>query len=95
MDIPKNVAGKVAILLLGSNVPAAVTAHNILGNRSLVGDPTRLMAYKSTVRLQGVVGELNTICGLLIVQVMQNPKRHHNVCVSKPRVSSKRPHVTD
>ena len=72
LDFPENLCGELAVLLLGSNVPTAVTAHDILGNRSLVRDPTRLMAYKSTVRLQRVVGELNTIFRLLIVQVMQN-----------------------
>jgi hypothetical protein len=53
------------------------------------------MAYKPTVRLQSVMGELNTICGLLIVQVMQNSNRHDDICVLKSLVSLKRSHVAD
>src|SRR5213075_3311562 len=61
LDFPENFCSELAVLLLRSNVPSAVTAHDVFGNRCLVRHPTRLMAHKSTVGLQGVVGELNTI----------------------------------
>src|SRR6266487_5449591 len=51
IDIPKNLRGKLPVLLLRSNIPAAVIRHAVLGKRSLVRDPTCIMTYKSTSRL--------------------------------------------
>src|SRR4029077_752555 len=51
MDIPENLSRKLAILLLRSNVPASVMRHDTLGNRSLIRNPTRLMAYQSASSL--------------------------------------------
>jgi hypothetical protein len=45
MNIPKNLRGKLAILLLRSNVPASVVRHDTLGKRSLIRNPTRIMTY--------------------------------------------------
>jgi hypothetical protein len=51
LDISENFRGKVAVLLLRSNVPASVVRHDTLGKRSLIWNPTRIMAYQSTSSL--------------------------------------------
>jgi hypothetical protein len=51
MDIPKNLRGKLAILLLRSNVPASIVRHDTLGKHSLIWDPTGIMTDQSAPSL--------------------------------------------
>jgi hypothetical protein len=67
MDIPKNLAGELAILLLRSNVPASVMRHDTLGKHSLIWNPTGIQANESTAHVEGIVSELNAMHGILVV----------------------------
>jgi hypothetical protein len=70
MNIPKHLRGKLAILLLRSNVPASVVRHDTLGKRSLIRNPTRIMTYQSASSFQGVICELNAIRSFFVVEVV-------------------------
>jgi hypothetical protein len=70
MDSPKNLRGKLAILLLRSNVPASVVRHDTLGKRALIRNPTCVMSDKPTSSFQSVMSEANAIRSFFIVEVV-------------------------
>ena len=95
MDIPKNVAGKLAIILLGSNVPASVVRHDTLGKHSLIRNPTGIEANKSTTHLERIISKPNAMHRILVVEVVQNSDCNHNVGIFKSRVALNRSRVAN
>lgn len=89
-DISKNSSGKLAVLLLSSNIATSIISHDKPGKSALIWDRTWFQANKSTRHLESIVSEPNTMDGILIVQVVQNTDRHHDVGISKSRIASKR-----
>lgn len=88
-------AGKLAILLLGSNVPASVARHDTFGKYSLIRNPTGIEADKSTTRLERIMSKPNAIHRIFVVQVAQNSKCNHNVGIFKPKVLLNRSRIPD
>ena len=68
----ENLPRKLTVRLLCSNIPPSILGHNVSGKKSLVRDPTCIKRYKSPSVFQGAVSEMNTMLGVLIIQVMQN-----------------------
>src|SRR5439155_26464722 len=86
---------KLTICLLCSNVLPSILGHNISGKKSLIRDPTRIKTYKSPSVFQGVMSETDTVCSVVIVQVMQNAESYRDIRISESRVIPKRLRVTD
>jgi hypothetical protein len=94
-DISKNSCGKLAVLLLSSNIATSVVSHDKPGKSALIWDRTWFQANKSTRHLESIVSEPNTMDGILIVQVVQNTDRHHYIGISKSQIASKRLRVAN
>jgi hypothetical protein len=95
MDILKNLAGKVAILVLRSNVPASIVRHDVLGKHPLIRNPTRIEANESTAHLERIMSKPNAMHGILVVEMVQNSDCNHNVGISKSRVALNRSRVAN
>jgi len=95
MDIPKNLPGKLAILLLRSNVPASVVRHDTLGKGSLIRNPTGIEANESTAHLERIISKPNAMHRILVVEVVQNSDCNHNVGIFKSRVALNRSRITN
>ena len=95
MDIGKNLAGKLSILVLRSNVPASVLRHNILGKHSLIRNPTGIEANESTAYLERIISKPDAMHGILVVEVVQNSDCNHDVSICKSRVTLNRSRVAN
>ena len=86
LDILKNLAGKLPILVLRSNVPASVVRHDVPGKHPLIRNPTGIQTNESTAHLERIISKPNAMHGILVIEVVQNSDCNHNVGIFKSRV---------
>ena len=86
MDALKNLVRKLSILVLRSNVPASVVRHDISGKHPLIRNPAGIETNESSAHLERIISKPNAMHRILVVEVVQNSDRNHNVGIFKSRV---------
>jgi hypothetical protein len=95
IDLFEKLCCQPTICLLCPHMLPTIPGHNISGQKSLVRDPTPVKTYKSPGRFKGAMSESDTMLSVVIIQVMQDAKSYHDVCISESPIIPKRLCVAD